>query len=254
MISPKTIDSNLIKAMFFSTKKTSNVVKIQSWRREAEKLKLVNPLKYKTVLATIDAYENKNDKAIALFKSTLLLTNDQSYHAMTYANIANVIGHTGDYLKAIDYMWQAFDLTKDAYYFSEFLTLCSLYYKDDARRYEMSALDTEKRIHFQSVIESIEKDIKDITTNTNFDLDLYREILKISYISFFKYCTNGMQKIMEINQSEIHTILFSTDLDLETVGLLNDEVNEKLIGLLDSYEYEEILKYPILFTAENFAN
>lgn len=254
MISPKTIDSNLVKAMFSSTRKTLNVFKIKSWRREAEKLKSVELLKYKTILATIDAYENKNDQAIALFKSILLLTNDQSYHAMTYANIANVLGHTGDYLGAIDYIWQAFDLTKDPYYFSEFLTLCSLYYKDDARRYEMSALDTEKRIHFLTVIESIENDIKDITTNTNFNLDLYREILKISYISFFKYCTNGMQRIVEINQSEIHTILFSTDLDLETVGLLNDEINEQLIGLLDSYEYEEILKYPILFTGENFAN
>jgi len=252
MISPKTIDSDLANAMFSSTRKTLNVVKIQSWRRKAEKLKSVDPLKYKSVLATIDAYENKNDQAIALFKSTLLLTTDRSYHAMTYANIANVLGHTGDYLGAMDYIWQAFDLTKEPCYFSEFLTLCSLYYKDDARRYEMSALDTEKRTHFLTVIELIENEIKNITTN--FNVDLYREILKLSHIAFFKYCTNGIQRIVEINQSEIHTILFSTDLDLETVGLLNDEINEQLIGLLDSYEYEEILKYPILFTAENLAN
>ena len=33
-----------------------------------------------------------------------------------------------------------------------------------------------------------------------------------------------------------------------------NEFAEELVDLLDSYEYEDIIKYPIIFTAENFKN
>ncbi|MCP5575907.1 tetratricopeptide repeat protein, partial [Klebsiella pneumoniae] len=80
-------------------------------------------LKYKTILGTIAAYENKNDEALRLYRSILQLTPDTSYHAMTYGNIGNVLGHMGNYLGAVDSYWKAFELTNNPSYFSSFFKL-----------------------------------------------------------------------------------------------------------------------------------
>ena len=63
-----------------------------------------------------------------------------------------------------------------------------------------------------------------------------------------------VHRFVEVQDQQVSTILFNTDLDLDTVMLLNDGLNEELVNLLDSYEYEDLLKYPIIFTAENFKN
>ena len=150
MISPQTIDTKIIDAMFTNVVKTSSVFKIESWKRDAEKIRSVDILKYKTILGTIAAYENKNDEALRLYRSILQLTTDTSYHAMTYGNIGNVLGHMGNYLGAVDSYWKAFELTNDPSYFSSFFKLCRIYYLDDQRLKNMKSLDKDKRSFFEA--------------------------------------------------------------------------------------------------------
>jgi len=254
MISPQTTDTKIFDAMFTNVVKTSSVFKIRSWKRDAEKIRSVDILKYKTILGTIAAYENKNDEALGLYRSILQLTTDTSYHAMTYGNIGNVLGHMGNYLGAIDSYWKAFELTKDASYFSSFFKLCRIYYLDDERLKNMKSLDKDKRSFFEAEFLKLEETRQEIMENNNLNLDLYREILKSAFSVFFKYCTNNVHRFVEVQDQQISTILFNTDLDLDTVMLLNDGLNEELVNLLDSYEYEDLIKYPIIFTAENFKN
>ena len=254
MISPQTIDTKIIDAMFTNVVKTSSVFKIESWKRDAEKIRSVDILKYKTILGTIAAYENKNDEALRLYRSILQLTTDTSYHAMTYGNIGNVLGHMGNYLGAVDSYWKAFELTNDPSYFSSFFKLCRIYYLDDQRLKNMKSLDKDKRSFFEAEFLKLQETRQEIIENNNLNLDLYREILKSAFSVFFKYCTNHVHRFVEVQDQQVSTILFNTDLDLDTVMLLNDGLNEELVNLLDSYEYEDISKYPIIFTAENFKN
>lgn len=185
MISPQTIDTKIIDAMFTNVVKTSSVFKIESWKRDAEKIRSVDILKYKTILGTIAAYENKNDEALRLYRSILQLTTDTSYHAMTYGNIGNVLGHMGNYLGAVDSYWKAFELTNDPSYFSSFFKLCRIYYLDDQRLKNMKSLDKDKRSFFEAEFLKLQETRQEIIENNNLNLDLYREILKSAFSVFF---------------------------------------------------------------------
>ncbi|WP_179996782.1 tetratricopeptide repeat protein [Acinetobacter sp. YH16051] len=252
MISPQTIDKSIFDAMFSNVRKTSSVFKIQSWKRDAEKVRSIDICKYKAILGTIAAYENKHDEAINIFKSILLLTKDCGYQAMIYSNIANVLGHAGKYSEAIDSYWKAFELSNNPSYFESFFNLCKIYYINDQRLTNMKSLDDNKKKFYEQELLSLNETRQEIIENTNLNLDLYRDVLKVAFSVFFTHCNNQVNRFIEVNDSQISTILFNTDLDLETVMLLNEGMNDKFLDLLDSYEYEELIKYPIIFTAENF--
>ena len=128
MISPQTIDKSIFDAMFSNVRKTSSIFKIESWKRDAEKIRSIDIYKYRSILGTIAAYENKYDEAINIFQSILLLTSDHGYQAMVHSNIANVLGHAGRYLEAINSYWKAFELSNNPSFFESFFNLCKICY------------------------------------------------------------------------------------------------------------------------------
>ncbi|WP_151826166.1 tetratricopeptide repeat protein [Acinetobacter junii] len=252
MISPQTIDKSIFDAMFSNVRKTSSIFKIESWKRDAEKIRSIDIYKYRSILGTIAAYENKYDEAINIFQSILLLTSDHGYQAMVHSNIANVLGHSGRYLEAINSYWKAFELSNNPSFFESFFNLCKIYYINDQRLTNMKSLDENKKKFYEQELLNLNNTHRQIIENTNLSIDLYREVLSVAFSVFFTHCNNQVNRFIEVNDSQISTILFNTDLDLETVMLLNDSINDKFLDLLDSYEYEELIKYPIIFTAENF--
>ena len=252
MISPQTIDKSIFDAMFSNVRKTSSIFKIESWKRDAEKIRSIDIYKYRSILGTIAAYENKYDEAINIFQSILLLTSDHGYQAMVHSNIANVLGHAGRYLEAINSYWKAFELSNNPSFFESFFNRCKIYYINDQRLTNMKSLDENKKKFYEQELLNLNNTHRQIIENTNLSIDLYREVLSVAFSVFFTHCNNQVNRFIEVNDSQISTILFNTDLDLETVMLLNDSINDKFLDLLDSYEYEELIKYPIIFTAENF--
>lgn len=248
----KTIDSDIKSEMFANVLKVTNGVKIHSWKMKAEKLKAHERIKYEILKAIIESYENKNDQAIETSKRTLLLTSNTSLQASIYRNIGNMYTHVGDFLNAIDSYWQAYKITLAPSYYDAALSIAKLYFVQDERLYDMKSFDQKKKEEVQASLLNLDIDLKEMQA-IHLNLDLYRDILSSAFTIFFRHCCDNLQRLLDISDSNLSTILFNPNLDLKTVELLNDEMNEELIKLLDKYDYEDILKYPVLFSAENFA-
>lgn len=248
----KTIDSDIKAEMFANVLKVTNGVKIHSWKMKAEKLKDHERIKYEILKAIIKSYENKNDQAIETSKKTLLLTSNTSLQASIHRNIGNMYTHVGDFLNAIDSYWQAYRITLAPSYYDAALSIAKLYFVHDKRLYDMKSFDQKKKEEVQASLSDLDIDLQEIQA-IDLNLDLYRDILSSAFTIFFRHCCDNLQRLLDISDSNLSTILFNPNLDLKTVELLNDEMNDELIKLLDKYDYEDILKYPVLFSAENFA-
>ena len=85
MISPQTIDKSIFDAMFSNVRKTSSIFKIESWKRDAEKIRSIDIYKYRSILGTIAAYENKYDEAINIFQSIFEL--DKKITCLSYRKV-----------------------------------------------------------------------------------------------------------------------------------------------------------------------
>lgn len=247
----KTIDSDIKTEMFANVLKVTNGVKIHSWKIKAEKLKANERIKYEILKAILESYENKNDQAIATSNKTLLLTSNISIQASIYRNIGNMYTHVGDFLSAIDSYLQAYKLTLAPSYYDAALSIAKLYFVKDERLNDMKSFDHNKKIEIQESLLNLDRDLKEINL-AGLNLEIYRDILNSAFTVFFKHCCDKLQRFLDISDSNLSTILFNPKLDLKTVELLNDEMNQELINLLDKYDYEDLLKYPILFSSENF--
>lgn len=247
----KTIDKDIKTEMFANVLKVTNGVTIHSWKMKAEKLKEHERVKYEILKAIIESYENNNDQAIATSKKTLLITSNISIQASIYRNIGNMYTHVGDFLNAIDSYWQAYKLTLAPSYYDAAISIAKLYFVQDERLNDMKSFDQKKKEEVQASLSNLELDLKEIN-NARLNVDIYRDILSSAFTIFFKHCCDNLQRLLDISDSNLSTILFNPKLDLKTVEILNDEMNEELIKLLDKYEYEDILKYPVLFSSENF--
>lgn len=253
MLSLDTIDQEILTEMLSSVRKITNEVKIKRWKREAEKLRNVSMFNYKSLLGAIATYENNNIEAINYFDSAIALTQSTQNKAGTWSNIANTYAHLGDFSRAIDSMFKAFELTYSPEYYVHAFSICKLYYLNDDRLKIMKSLSPEQKKYYEESLQRLESTIEDFS-NKNLNLDIYRAIIQKAFSVFFTYCNYRIHRFTEISDNNISTILFNVDLDIETVSLLNNDMNDALVDLLDTYEYDELLKYPIIFTSENFKN
>ncbi|WP_111895937.1 hypothetical protein [Acinetobacter sp. MB5] len=250
---PKSVYSDLLNEIFSSLVKTKSEIKIQAWRRKAESLGSVDLFQHKLMLSILDAYINKNEQAIKKAETALLLTQNNFYRGMAYRVIGNCYAHLGKYQQAMDAYWYAYETTKDPEYFYTFFQAATCYDFYDKRMLEMKSLKKDDQVRFKELLDHLNSEIKKLETH-NLNLDLYRDILSEAYKVFFANCSGKVTRFASVADSNVSSILFNPELNLETVGLLNDQMNDSLVNLLDKYEFDEILKYPIIFTSENYFN
>jgi len=249
---PKTVYSDLLSEIFSGILKTKSEFKIQSWRRKAESLKAVDIFQYKLMLVILDTYINENDRARSAAEAALLLTQNESCKAMAYRVIGNCYMHQGLYKEALDSYWVAYKLTLDSTYFFAFFGTAASYDFYDERMNEMKSLNEDDKKYIKTELEGLNKEINKLE-NSNLNLEIYRDILSAAYTVFFSNCVGKIVRYPDVSDSNVSTILFNPELDLDTVGLLNDEMSNALVDLLEKYEYEELLKYPIIFTSDDYS-
>lgn len=249
---PKTVYSDLLSEIFSSVVKTKSEFKIQSWIRKAERLKSVDLFQHKLMLAILDTYRNENEKARSTAQAALLLTQSNLHKAMAYRVIGNCYSHQGLYKEALDAFWMAYKLTLDSTYFFAFFGTAASYDFYDERINDMKSLNEDDKKYVKTEIEDLKNEINKLE-NSNLSLDTYRDILSAAYTVFFSNCVGKITRYPDVSDSNVSTILFNPELDLKTVGLLNDEMNNALVDLLEKYDYEELLKYPIIFTSDNYS-
>ena len=250
---PKTVYSDLLDEMFSGTVKTENTFKIQSWKRKAETLKSVSIFQYKLMTAILETYTNNNKGAASIAESALLLTQDKQLKAMAYRVIGNCHTHNGNPILALDAYWEAYNLTLDSTYFYDAFTVGTSYVLYDERMNDMKSLNQKDKDYIQDELQKLSDEIYTANSN-NLNLSLYRDILSSAYKIYFSNCVGRVTRYPNISNNQIGTILFNPSWDFETVNLLNNQLNDALVVLLNKYDYEELLKYPIIFTSENFEN
>lgn len=251
---PQTIYSDIVDEMFTNIVKTTSEFKIHSWKRKAENLKAVDIFQYKLLISILMAYENRNSDALKEARSIFPLATTPIKKAMLLKTIGNIHFHIiGGYLEAWNSYWEAYELTRDESYFECCLLVSTNFNLYDSRLEDMKSLNPETKDRVQSELEGLKVEIHKINSS-NLNIEIYREILNYAYTIFFTYCNRQVTRFPNISDSNISTILFNTELNSDTVELLNDKMNDALVALLEKYDYEELLKYPILFTAEEYAN
>ncbi|MCO8066096.1 hypothetical protein NI459_00290 [Acinetobacter schindleri] len=248
----QTVYSDLIDEIFSNTVKTKNEFKIQSWRRKAEALRSVDIFQYKLMSAIIDTYENKNEKARQVTQSALLLTQDNSYKAMAYRVIGNSYAHEGNCKGAMDSYWNAYNLTMSPKYFYSFFNTGTTYDLYDGRMENMKSLSLSDQENIKKELTELKQEIEDIL-HSNINLEVYRDVLSAAYKVFFSHCAGSIIRFPSVSDSNVSTILFNPDLDLAIIEVLNDEMSSALVNLLDKYEYEELLNFPIIFSSEDYS-
>lgn len=249
----QTVYSEIIDEMFSEVEKTTSEFKIHSWKRRAEKLKAVDTFQYKVLMAIISAYENDNSSGIRAINSALALTSNSSKKAMAYRCIGNMKFHMGRPQESLDAYWLAYQLTHEPSYFESFLSVVTNFVLYDPRIEDMKSLDQEKKAIFQERLANFLKETEDLQSS-RLDVEMYRSILIEAFKIYFSYCSGEVHRLTINTDSHLSTILFNSELSLEVIGKLNDEMSEALVNLLDHYDYEEILKFPIIFTSEDHAN
>lgn len=250
---PASIYSDLVDEIFSSNVKTKNEFKIRTWRRKAEKLKSVDVFQYKLMLSILDTYENKNAEAVKQAEAAILLTTDIGKKAMAHRVIGNCFTHMGNYKMAQDAFWCAYELTRNPEYFKSFFSTGTCYDFLDQRMFDMKSLSTDDKIKLNKTLEGLTLEIKKIEEN-NLNINVYRDVLSEAYKIYFANCSGRLTRYPTVTDSSLSSILFNPRLDLETIGLLNDEMNDALVSLLEKYDFDEILKYPVVFTSEDYSN
>ncbi|RSQ25093.1 hypothetical protein EA709_15020 [Acinetobacter baumannii] len=251
--SPKTVFSEIFDEMFANIVKTTNEFKIHSWKRRAEKIKEVDIFEYKLLISILLSYENKFSEALKMAESLLPITTSPIQRAMVLRTMGNInFIQLGGYLKSKDLYWEAYELTHDESYFQSCLLVATNFDLYDSRLEDMSTLNSSTKQEVQKKLNGLQEEINDINQH-NLNIDIYREIMNHAYVIFFSHCSRQINRFPLISDSNISTILFNDELDISTVEFLNDKMNEALVNLLDKYDYEELLKYPVLFTAEDYS-
>lgn len=250
--SPKTVFSEITEEMFLNVVKTTSEFKIQSWKRKAEKLKSVDIFKYKILISNILLYQNKVDEALSTAESLLPIATTPDERAKVLGAMGNIRSlQIGGYVKAKEYYWEAYELTQSEKYFESYFLLATNFYFYDSRLENMRALNIATKTSLQHKLRSFKEDIN-LINNNKLNIEVYRDILNHAYILFYNYCCRVFTRIPIVYDTSISTIVFNNELDTSIVEILNDEMSQILVGLLDKYEYEELLKYPIIFTAEDY--
>lgn len=249
----QTVYSEIIDEMFSEVEKTTSEFKIHSWKRRAEKLKAVDIIQYKILIAIIQAYENNNSLGLDTLNSVLSLTRDVSHRAQVYRCIGNMQFHLGKTQEALDAYWDGYQLTHDSRFYDSFLSVVSNYVFYDQRIHDMKSLDCKKREIFTKKVETFLAELELLKAN-NLNVDVYRDILIEAFKIYFSYCSGQINRLTIVADSNLSTFLFNSKLSLDMVVKLNDEMSTALVGLLDKHDYDELLKFPIIFTAENHLN
>lgn len=250
---PKTIYSEIMDEMFSCVIKTKNEFKIQSWKRKIEKVKAVDIFQYKILTAAMAGYENKNEEGIKIANTIFALTNDIGRQAGIHRTVGNLFFHQGKFDEAFNSYWSAYELTLDPEYYIAALSVATSFDLYDSRLRNMKSFDSEAKNKIAQEIALLEREINKIS-ELGLNINIYRDVLSAAYRVFFEHCIGRIIRKPNISDSSISCIFFNTDLSLEIVGVLNDDMTNALVDMLDKYDYEELLKYPVLFTSENYSN
>ena len=218
---PKTVYLDLLSEIFSAVVKTKSEFKIRSWERKAESLKSVDLFQYKLMLAILETYRNENKKARSTTQAALLLTQSNVHKAMAYRVIGNSYTHQGNYRKAMDSYWTAYTLTLNPDYFYAFFNTGTSYDLYDERMNNMKSLNLNDQKIIKKELEDLKEEIQNLK-NSNLNLDIYRDILSAAYAVFFSNCSGKITRFPSVSDSNISTIFFKPELDLDTIGLLID--------------------------------
>lgn len=247
----QTISSEIIQEMFSSVVKTTNEFRIRAWKLKIDKLKSVDLFEYKILTAILSAYVNKNDEAIEIVKSAKHYASSKEDLARVHEAIGNMLFHKGCYVEAMNSFWEAYDLTKDITYFHSFLSFSTNFAIYDPRLEQMKSINIDDR---EFLIEKIEasKIEQFCIEKSGLDIVLYREVITCAFTTFYTFCSGQLLRHPSYSDSNVSTILFNTGLDRNTVGLLNDRFSDALVDMLDEHDFEDLLKYPVIFTSEDY--
>jgi len=211
----------------------------------------VDLFEYKLLTAILSAYINKNDEGIEIAKSAKHYASSNEDLARVYEAIGNMLFHKGCYVEAMDLFWEAYNLTKNIVYFQMFLAFSTNFAIHDPRIEQMKSISIEER---DSLIERIETSRieQSCIEKSGLDIVLYREVINCAFTTFYTVCSGILLRHPSYIDSSVSTILFNTELDKNTVGLLNDKLSNALVDLLEKHDFEELLKYPVIFTSEDY--
>lgn len=248
----QTIYGEIIQEMFSSVVKTTNDIKIRGWRTKIGKLKDIDPFEYKLLSAILSAYVNNNDEGINIAESARALSNSVENHARIEEAIGNMLFHKGNFIEAMDSYWKAYDLTKDVGYFISFLATATNFATDDPRLELMKTINIEDRDSLNERLNMARYE-QICLRKSGLDILVYRDVIKAAFTTFYLHCSGTLTRHPKYSDSNISTIIFNTELDVKTVGILNDHLSDKLVDLLEFHDFEELLKYPIIFTSEDYS-
>lgn len=248
---PKTIYSEIMDEMFSCVIKTKSEFKIQSWKRKIEKVKAIDIFQYKILTVAMAGYENKNEEGIRVANTIFSLTRDLGKQAEAHRIIGNLFFQQGKFNEAFVAYWNAYDLTLDPEYYKAALSVATSFDLYDSRLRNMKSFDSEAKNLIDHELTLLESEISKIS-DLGFNINIYRDVLSAAYQVFFTHCAGRIVRKPNVTDANISCIFYNTDLDLETIGVLNDDMTNILVDMLDRYDYEELLKYPVLFTSEKY--
>lgn len=248
---PQSTYTEILEEIFANPVKTQKEFKIQSWRRKAQKLKDKDFFQGSMLNIVILAYENKNEEAIKLAKNLLPIARSIEEKDRVFEAIINCHVHLGLFHDAFEWIFKALDETK---YMSNLYTairvMRSLTMFDKRIENHLKLIGNEQKEDLNHSVLKIYNDInsfKDLELN----VEIYQKIIQKAFMIFYSHCHGGFDGMKEFGASCVSTILMNSKLDNETISKLNDEMVDALVELSDEYSYEELLKYPVIFTSEN---
>jgi len=249
----QTIYSEVLNEMFSNVVKTTNEFKIRTWKLKIDKLKNVDLFAYKLLSAILSAYVNKNDEGIEIAKSAKHYASSNEDLAGVYEAIGNMLFHKGCYVEAMNSHWKAYDLTKNIDYFQTFLAISTNFAIYDPRLELMKSINIDERYFLIERIEN-SKIEQSCMEKSGLDIVLYREVITCAFKTFYTFCSGQLLRHPSYSDSNVSTILFNTGLDTNTVGLLNDRLSDAFVDMLDEHDFEDLLKYPVIFTSEDYTS
>ncbi|ENV79515.1 MULTISPECIES: hypothetical protein [Acinetobacter] len=248
---PKTVYSQLFDEMNSNLVKTTSEFKLHSWRRKINQLENVDYLEYKFAKSFLFLYENKFELALEEIDSLIAQTVDSEILSQCYFLKAIASVSHGKYIDAIEFSWLAFEYSRLMVYYSWMLSTASNFLIYDKRLEDMKSFNQDQIKTSSEALIAIEKNIKFFNIN-GFNLNLYRDLNSRIHSLFFSNCIGNLGTFTEQTDSGFITILFNKNLDLEMIEKLNDGVNEIQLSLLDDYDFDDILRYPVVFTSEDY--
>lgn len=248
---PQTIYTELLDEILASTVKIQGEFKIQSWKHRAKALKEKDFFQWSMLNIIILVHENKAEEAIRSAKNLFPLAKSTQEKHQVFQAMVNAHVHLGLFSEAIDWDSRAFIETKQLDRLHSVTKIMRSFCVFDERIQDhLKSVGTKQRESLAKILSQTQRDINSFESS-GLDKNIYQKIIQKAFMIFYSHCHGGFDGMKEFGASCVSTILMNSKLDNETISKLNDEMVDALVDLSDEYSYEELLKYPIIFTSEN---